>query len=30
MQLAGSLVTFITAGSPAAQIDPFVQHLPIR
>lgn len=30
MQLAGSLVTLITAGSPGAQIDPFVQHLPAR
>lgn len=28
MQLAGSLVTLITAGSPGAQVDPFVQHLP--
>lgn len=26
----GALVTFITAGSPAAQIDPLVQHLPPR
>jgi hypothetical protein len=30
MPLAGSLVTLITAGSPAARIDPFVQHLPLR
>jgi hypothetical protein len=30
MQLAGSLVALITAGSPGAQIDPFVQHLPPR
>lgn len=30
MQLAGSLVALITAGSPAAEIDPFVQHLPPR
>lgn len=30
MQLAGSLVTLIAAGSPGAQIDPFVQHLPTR
>ena len=29
-QLAGSLVTLINAGSPGAQIDPFVQHLPTR
>jgi hypothetical protein len=29
-QLAGSLVTLIAAGSPGAQIDPFVQHLPTR
>lgn len=28
MQLAGSLVALITAGSPGAEIDPFVQHLP--
>lgn len=30
MQLAGSLVALITAGSPGAEIDPFVQHLPPR
>lgn len=30
MQLAGSLVAVITAGSPGAEIDPFVQHLPPR
>jgi len=30
LPLAGSLVTLVTAGSPGAQIDPFVQHLPPR
>ena len=30
LPLAGSLVTLVTAGSPGAQIDPFVQHLPTR
>lgn len=28
--LAGEVVTIITAGSPGARIDPFVQHLPPR
>lgn len=27
-QFAGSMVRFITAGSPGALVDPFVQHLP--
>lgn len=30
MQLAGSLVTLVAAGSPGALIEPFVQHLPTR